>query len=78
MLKAHWAFNIRFSTKGGEEMKKLGKKVKSVPNTIEAYACICSCYCSNCNCGYPNGAATSRYYSTDNSRRYSRESSMTR
>lgn len=57
-------------------MKKLGKKIKTLPRTVESYACICSCYCSNCNCGYPNGSATNRSYSADNSKRSSRDASM--
>lgn len=57
-------------------MKTLGKKVKNLKRTVESYACICSCYCSNCSCGYPSGSATNRHYSEDSSKRYSRDSSM--
>jgi putative bacteriocin precursor len=36
------------NSRGGEIMKKLGKKVAKLENTIEAYACMCQCPVSPC------------------------------
>lgn len=37
--------------KGGEKMKKLGKKLRFMKETIEAY---CQCWCANCDCAECN------------------------
>ena len=50
-------------------MKKLGKKVSTTLETVEAYACICSCYCSTCY-------GTYNYYNNVNSANRTRTNSM--
>ncbi len=43
-------------------MKKLGKKIHSAQETIEAYRGDCASHCITCNCGYVSQASANQYY----------------
>lgn len=59
--------------KGGKKMRKLNKVNSGRLDTIEAYACVCSCNCANaCNgCGCAITSAKSNETSSLSNREYS-------
>lgn len=56
--------------KGGEKMRKLGKKIQNIKETVQAYAVYargCGCYCA-CATSSSSSLHTSKF----NSRKYSK------